>query len=73
MMGLTDRFEPWARRYGHAPAPPATEQEAPPAAAADAEPEPEPEPARTGRFARRSTPTDPARPTDRRVAGTTRG
>ena len=71
MMGLTDRFEPWARRYQRAPVPPVTEQEAAPAATADAEDEPEP--ARTGRFARRSTPTDPARPTDRRAAGTTRG
>jgi hypothetical protein len=70
MMGLTDRFEPWARRFQRAPVRPATEQEAAPA---DTEYEPEPGPARIARFARRSTLTDPARPTDRRAAGTTRG
>jgi hypothetical protein len=72
MMGLTDRVEPWARRFQRAPVRPAPEPAAV-ATVAEPEPEPEPRPPRTGRFARRSTPAGPERPTDRPAAGTTRG
>ena len=56
MMGLTDRVEPWARRFQRAPAP-ADEREEPhpPAARADDEAlaAPAPPPRDTGRFTRR--------------------
>ncbi len=66
MMGLTDRVEPWARRFQRAPEQRAGEHER-----LEIE---EPDPRRNDRFVRRSDP--PARPaprTGRRAAGTTRG
>jgi hypothetical protein len=68
MMGLTDRFEPWTRRFQRDPLVATADEPA----AADAEREPRTA-AGPGRFARRSTPADPARPTDRPATGTTRG
>ena len=65
MMGLTDRLEPWTRRFHGAPAPPAA---AAPAPAGDGGPEDD-RPARTRRFARPAAAEPPATPTGRWAGG----